>query len=55
MDVPITIMGAILPFYAFLDMVETALNVWSDLSVTAIVDKELRQSNSILDEAALNL
>jgi Na+/H+-dicarboxylate symporter len=41
MGIPITTMGLILPFYAFLDMVETALNVWSDLSVTAIVDKEV--------------
>ena len=41
MDVPLTVMGLILPFYTFLDMIETALNVWSDISVTAIVDKEL--------------
>ena len=43
MDVPLTMMGLILPFYAFLDMVETALNVWSDISVTAIVDKEVKE------------
>jgi Na+/H+-dicarboxylate symporter len=46
MDIPLTTMGLILPFYAFLDMCETALNVWSDLAVTAIVDKELRESES---------
>lgn len=40
MDVPLNIMGLILPFYAFIDMLETSLNVWSDLSVTAIVDRE---------------
>jgi Na+/H+-dicarboxylate symporter len=40
MDVPLTTMGLILPFYALIDMEETALNVWSDLSVTAIVDRE---------------
>lgn len=40
MDVPLSTMGLILPFYAFIDMIETSLNVWSDLSVTAIVDKE---------------
>ncbi|MBP9841355.1 MAG: dicarboxylate/amino acid:cation symporter [Simkaniaceae bacterium] len=40
--VPIKLMGLILPFYAFLDMVETALNVWSDLVVTAVIDKELK-------------
>jgi Na+/H+-dicarboxylate symporter len=42
MGIPIETMGMILPFYAFLDMVETALNVWSDISVTAIVDKEVK-------------
>ncbi len=40
MDVPLNTMGLILPFYAFIDMIETSLNVWSDLSVTAIVDQE---------------
>jgi len=44
MNVPLTMMALILPFYAFLDMIETALNVWSDISVTAILDKELKQS-----------
>lgn len=44
MNVPLTAMGLILPFYAFLDMLETAVNVWSDLCVTALVDKELRSS-----------
>lgn len=43
MGVPLSTMGLILPFYAFLDMVETALNVWSDISVTAIIDKETPQ------------
>lgn len=40
MDLPLSTMGLILPFYAFIDMIETSLNVWSDLSVTAIVDRE---------------
>jgi len=44
MDVPLSIMGVILPFYAFIDAVETALNVWSDSAVAAIVDKELKTS-----------
>ena len=43
MGVPITLMGIILPFYAFIDMLETALNVWSDISVTALVDQELKK------------
>jgi len=41
MQVPLNIMGVILPFYALIDMVETSLNVWSDACVTAIVQKEL--------------
>ena len=43
-NIPLTIMGAILPFYALLDMLETAINVWSDSCVTAIVD--LKQSHA---------
>ncbi len=40
LGVPLNLLGIVLPFYAFLDMIETALNVWSDIAVTAIVDKE---------------
>lgn len=40
MGVPLEVMGLILPLYSLIDMVETALNVWSDSCVTAIVDKE---------------
>lgn len=43
MGVPLNVMGMILPFYALIDMVETALNVWSDISVTAIVDRDLKE------------
>lgn len=46
MGVPISLMGVILPFYAFLDMIETALNVWSDIAITAAIDKELKESPS---------
>ncbi len=41
MNVPLYLMGAILPLYGIIDAVETALNVWSDSSVTAVVDKEM--------------
>lgn len=41
MNVPLNILGVILPFYALIDMVETAINVWSDSCVTAVVHKEL--------------
>lgn len=40
MNVPLTLMFLILPFYTFLDMLETTINVWSDACVTSVVDKE---------------
>lgn len=43
MNVPLNIMWVILPFYAVLDAIETALNVWSDSCVAAVVDKELKE------------
>lgn len=44
MNVPIVLMGVILPFYGLIDMLETALNVWSDACVTKIVnDKALAE------------
>lgn len=50
MDVPLNILGVILPFYTLIDMLETALNVWSDSCVTAVVGKETENS-SITDSA----
>lgn len=44
MNVPLNILGIILPFYTIIDMVETALNVWSDSCVTAIVAKDVKGS-----------
>lgn len=41
MDVPLYMMGLILPFYTILDMIETAVNIWSDACITMVVDKEL--------------
>lgn len=43
MDVPLYLLGAILPLYTFFDMVETALNVWSDFVVAAVIDKEFKE------------
>nr|MCH9704038.1 cation:dicarboxylase symporter family transporter [Chlamydiota bacterium] len=42
MNVPLYMMGVILPFYALIDMLETALNVWSDAVVTTSIDKDLK-------------
>lgn len=48
MNVPVTLMGVILPFYGLIDMLETALNVWSDACVTKVVnDKNLADSQSV--------
>jgi Na+/H+-dicarboxylate symporter len=44
-NVPVALMGVILPFYAVLDMVETALNVWSDLAVSAVIDKDVKEES----------
>lgn len=39
MDIPITIVGFILPFYAIIDMIETTTNVWSDACITKVVSE----------------
>ncbi len=41
MNVPILLMGVILPFYAVIDAVETTLNVWSDSCVAAMVNRDI--------------
>ncbi|MCY3974463.1 MAG: dicarboxylate/amino acid:cation symporter [Simkaniaceae bacterium] len=45
MGASIEVMGIILPIYSLFDMVETALNVWSDSVVTTIVDRDLVSSS----------
>ncbi|MDM8335641.1 dicarboxylate/amino acid:cation symporter [Wolbachia pipientis] len=42
MNVPLYIMGLILPIYTIIDMFETAINVWSDVCVTQIINKECK-------------
>lgn len=44
MSVPITLMGLILPFYSIIDMIETALNVWSDTCVVKVVDESITKT-----------
>lgn len=39
MNVSIALMGLVLPFYSLIDMLETALNVWSDACVAIAVDE----------------
>lgn len=52
MNVPLNILGVILPFYTLIDMVETAINVWSDSCVATIVDKET-QNEAVLSPVNL--
>lgn len=41
MEVPLQLLVIILPFYALIDMLESAINVWSDSCVTAMVNADL--------------
>ncbi|MFH1644267.1 MAG: dicarboxylate/amino acid:cation symporter [bacterium] len=47
MNIPLHILGIILPIYSLIDMVATALNVWSDSTITAIIDQEIKQSGQL--------
>lgn len=42
-NMPIGVLGVILPVYAVIDMIETAVNVWSDSCVCAMVDKTMKK------------
>ena len=44
MGVPAANMALILPFYSVLDMLETAVNVWSDGCVAVMVDQKYRRT-----------
>ncbi len=44
MNVPLDFMGWILPMYTLMDMLETALNVWSDACVTVAVNEDVKGS-----------
>ncbi len=48
MGVPLSLMGLILPFYTMLDMLETALNVWSDSCIASVVDQDLKETAMVL-------
>jgi Na+/H+-dicarboxylate symporter len=48
MNVPITLLGVILPFYSLIDMLETALNVWSDCCVVTVVHQQLDEAETEL-------
>lgn len=41
MNISITLMGVILPFYTLIDMLETSLNVWSDSCVAKVINEKM--------------
>ena len=47
MNVPLHLMGIILPFYSLIDMLESAINVWSDSCVAAVVQQEMSQEEHL--------
>lgn len=51
-NVPLTVMSMILPIYVFLDMLETAINVWSDICVTSVICKKHDELLTSQDRAA---
>ncbi len=53
MGIPLKIMGFILPFYAMIDMLESAINVWSDICVTLAVNQDTQlTANSPIKQTA---
>lgn len=50
MNIDLSLMMLILPFYSFIDMLESAINVWSDSCVTAMVNQELEMSGDSLPD-----
>jgi Na+/H+-dicarboxylate symporter len=58
MNVPLHILGVILPFYTLIDMLESAINVWSDSCVTAVVQHDISQeeaSQLLSEESPLHI
>nr|CRI47751.1 Transporter, dicarboxylate/amino acid:cation (Na+ or H+) symporter (DAACS) family [Chlamydia pneumoniae] len=47
MNVPLSILGLILPFYTVIDMIETSLNVWSDCCVVSLANQQLSKKLSL--------
>lgn len=44
-NAPIAVLGIILPIYTIIDMIETAVNVWSDSCVCAMTNHDLKDSS----------
>lgn len=48
MNVPLNILGVILPFYTMIDMLESSINVWSDSCVAAVVNKKVAETEDVI-------
>jgi Na+/H+-dicarboxylate symporter len=44
MNMPLGLLGMILPVYTFIDMLETAVNIWSDAAITCVIDKDEKRA-----------
>jgi Na+/H+-dicarboxylate symporter len=55
MNVPLNILGIILPFYSLIDMLESAINVWSDSCVTAVVQQDLNRGEEAESQGLISL
>lgn len=53
MNVPLNLLGIILPFYTLIDMLESAINVWSDSCVAAVVQKEITEEELLVNREEL--
>lgn len=50
MNIPMPLLGIILPIYSVVDMLETALNVWSDSCVTLVINKNISAKRLSLND-----
>jgi len=55
MNVPIALLGLILPFYSLIDMLETSLNVWSDSCVVKAVDTHVKSKEIITESKSADM
>ncbi|MEM7494556.1 MAG: dicarboxylate/amino acid:cation symporter [Myxococcota bacterium] len=52
LHIPLHLMGVILPFYALIDMLESAINVWSDACVSCAVAADLQKQDENTDDTS---
>jgi len=43
---PVAVLGIILPIYTVIDMIETAVNVWSDSCVATMVNHDIEKHDN---------